>query len=154
MDSPSSALHVAVQYDFRREQAFLRACASGISMVVFLGAAIAYRTVVFALKPLSQLVARADEISSSRRAHALPEVGIAGEIRELSQAFDRMLSRLNDSFIRLTEFSSDLARDIRTPLTNLLAQAQVTAVPAALTQGISCRHRVERRGVSMPFADG
>ncbi|CAJ7741775.1 heavy metal sensor histidine kinase [Burkholderia pseudomallei] len=36
-----------------------------------------------------------------------------------------MLVRLNASFTRLKEYSSDLAHDIRTPLTNLLAEAQV-----------------------------
>jgi two-component system heavy metal sensor histidine kinase CusS len=77
------------------------------------------------LKPLSQLAARADEISSSRLADPLPDSDMAGELRELSQAFNRMLERLDESFKRLSQFSSDLAHDIRTPLTNLLAQAQV-----------------------------
>jgi two-component system heavy metal sensor histidine kinase CusS len=36
-----------------------------------------------------------------------------------------MLARLHESFTRLTQFSSDLAHDMRTPLTNLLAEAQV-----------------------------
>jgi two-component system heavy metal sensor histidine kinase CusS len=50
---------------------------------------------------------------------------MADELRELTHAFNRMLQRLDESFTRLTQFSSDLAHDIRTPLTNLLAQAQV-----------------------------
>ena len=36
-----------------------------------------------------------------------------------------MLERLNESFMRLSQFSSNLAHDMRTPLTNLQAAAQV-----------------------------
>jgi two-component system heavy metal sensor histidine kinase CusS len=48
-----------------------------------------------------------------------------GELKDLSHAFNRMLARLHESFTRLTQFSSDLAHDMRTPLTNLLGEAQV-----------------------------
>jgi two-component system heavy metal sensor histidine kinase CusS len=37
-----------------------------------------------------------------------------------------MLDRLEASFRRLSEFSSDLAHDLRTPINNLLGEAQVT----------------------------
>jgi two-component system heavy metal sensor histidine kinase CusS len=36
-----------------------------------------------------------------------------------------MLDRLQDSFSRLSQFSSDLAHDLRTPIGNLLGEAQV-----------------------------
>jgi two-component system heavy metal sensor histidine kinase CusS len=128
-DGNTGPLRVAVQYDLRSEQAFLHVCAFSILVAVLLGTAVAatvaYQIAVFALKPLSQLAARADEISSGQLALPLLETGMTSELGELSQAFNRMLSRLNDSFTRLTQFSSDLAHDIRTPLTNLLAQAQV-----------------------------
>lgn len=47
------------------------------------------------------------------------------ELRELEQAFNGMLARLDESFTRLSQFSANLAHDMRTPLTNLLAAAQV-----------------------------
>jgi two-component system heavy metal sensor histidine kinase CusS len=37
-----------------------------------------------------------------------------------------MLARLEDAFQRLTEFSSDIAHELRTPVSNLLTQTQVT----------------------------
>jgi len=40
-------------------------------------------------------------------------------------AFNRMLDRLRESFERLSTFSSDIAHDLRTPLGNLLGEAQV-----------------------------
>jgi two-component system heavy metal sensor histidine kinase CusS len=122
-------VRVVVQRNYRGAQAFLHICALSVVLGVLVGtvlaALVAYRIAVFALKPLSQLAARADEISGNRLAHPLPDTGMADELRELTHAFNRMLQRLDESFTRLTQFSSDLAHDIRTPLTNLLAQAQV-----------------------------
>ena len=48
------------------------------------------------------------------------------ELRALVRAFNQMLARLEDSFRRLSEFSSDLAHELRTPIQNLLMQTQVT----------------------------
>jgi two-component system, OmpR family, heavy metal sensor histidine kinase CusS len=47
------------------------------------------------------------------------------ELQPLSMAFDQMLTRLDDSFTRLSQFSADLAHELRTPITNMLGEAQV-----------------------------
>jgi len=126
-------VRVAVQYDGRSERALLKAYALSVLFVVVVGtlvtAAVAYMIALIGLRPLARLTAKAEAVSSSRLAQPLAEAGMAGELKELSQAFNRMLARLDDSFGRLNRFSSDLAHDMRTPLTNLLAEAQV-----ALTQ--------------------
>lgn len=36
-----------------------------------------------------------------------------------------MLSKLNNSFVKLSDFSDDVAHELRTPLTNIIMQAQV-----------------------------
>jgi len=122
-------LRVAIQFDARRERELLRAYALSAIFVVVVGtmatAAIAYAIADFGLRPLGRLTARAERVSSNRLAQPLPEPEMAGEIKDLSHAFNRMLARLDDSFGRLARFSSDLAHDMRTPLTNLLAAAQV-----------------------------
>ena len=41
-----------------------------------------------------------------------------------------MLSRLEDSFKRLSDFSSDLAHELRTPISNLMTQTQVALAQA------------------------
>lgn len=46
------------------------------------------------------------------------------ELRELAISFNDMLSRLEDSFQRLSQFSADLAHELRTPLGNLMLHAQ------------------------------
>jgi two-component system heavy metal sensor histidine kinase CusS len=124
-----NGIRIVVQYDASTDLAFLRPQAFMIMMIELLGtllaAGLAYGIVMLGLSPLRRLVAWAEAVSSSRLAHPLPEPDMAGELKELSHAFNGMLARLDESFTRLSQFSSDLAHDMRTPLTNLLAEAQV-----------------------------
>jgi two-component system heavy metal sensor histidine kinase CusS len=120
---------IVVQYDASGDLALLRAQACKTVLIELFGtilaAALAYGIVMLGLNPLRRLVERAEAVSSNRLAHPLPEPDMAGEVKELSHAFNGMLERLSESFTRLSQFSSDLAHDMRTPLTNLLAEAQV-----------------------------
>lgn len=47
------------------------------------------------------------------------------EIALLANAFDQMLIRLDQSFARLSQFSADLAHELRTPVNNLMGTAEV-----------------------------
>jgi len=59
------------------------------------------------------------EVAASVSAHSLtqrlPEQGMPVELAELAQAFNAMLSRLDDAFQRLSAFSADIAHELRTP---------------------------------------
>ncbi|WP_419539512.1 heavy metal sensor histidine kinase [Paraburkholderia bengalensis] len=122
-------VRVVLQYDATDDAALLRAHASTIALIEVLGimlaAALAYGIAMLGLSPLRGMVARAEAMSSSRLAQPLPELETSGELKELERAFNGMLERLNESFTRLGQFSSNLAHDMRTPLTNLQAAAQV-----------------------------
>ncbi|WP_193101148.1 heavy metal sensor histidine kinase [Burkholderia sp. Z1] len=122
-------VRVAVQYDRSADVLLLRTHAYTIVVIevfgVVLAAAIAYGIAALGLSPLRRFAARAEQMSSSRLAHPLPELDTSGELKELEHAFNGMLARLDESFTRLSQFSSNLAHDMRTPLTNLQAAAQV-----------------------------
>lgn len=47
------------------------------------------------------------------------------ELDHLTVALDSMLGRLEDSFARLADFSSNLAHELRTPINNLRGEAEV-----------------------------
>ena len=47
------------------------------------------------------------------------------EIGALADAFDRMLERLDSSFTSISQFSADLAHELRTPINNLRGEAEV-----------------------------
>ncbi|MBR7938205.1 heavy metal sensor histidine kinase, partial [Burkholderia cenocepacia] len=122
-------VRVAVQYDRSADVLLLRTHAYTIVVIevfgVVLAAVMAYGIAALGLSPLRRFAARAEQMSTSRLAHPLPELDTSGELKELEHAFNGMLARLNESFTRLSQFSSNLAHDMRTPLTNLQAAAQV-----------------------------
>ncbi|WP_109481933.1 heavy metal sensor histidine kinase [Paraburkholderia sp. C35] len=123
------AVRVAIQYDTSEERALIRSNVEIIAVTemvgVLLAAMSAYGATMFGLSPLSRLVVRIEQMSISRLGQPLPQLASSGELLELGHAFNSMLARLDESFTRLNEFSSNLAHDLRTPLTNLRAAAQV-----------------------------
>lgn len=78
------------------------------------------------LRPLSRVTEVAERISASDLSLRTDPEQWPRELKPLSQAFDDMLGRLEDSFTRLTHFSSDIAHELRGPLHRLLSRAEVT----------------------------
>jgi two-component system heavy metal sensor histidine kinase CusS len=48
------------------------------------------------------------------------------ELQPVATAFDEMLGRLENSFTKLSQFSADLAHELRTPISNIRGEAEVT----------------------------
>jgi len=78
------------------------------------------------LSPLQTIERQAAAITASKLHSRLPTEAIPRELAELTNTLNGMLSRLEESFQRLSDFSSDLAHELRTPVSNLLTQTQVT----------------------------
>lgn len=78
------------------------------------------------LAPLQTIKRQAAAITANRLNTRLPVEAIPRELGDLAGTLNEMLSRLEESFQRLSDFSSDLAHELRTPLSNLLTQTQVT----------------------------
>jgi two-component system heavy metal sensor histidine kinase CusS len=77
------------------------------------------------LAPLRRITATAHRLSAERLGERLAESGAPAELRELVEAFNGMLDRLEDAFGRLKEFSADIAHELRTPVSNLRTQTEV-----------------------------
>jgi len=86
-----------------------------------LGAWIARRILVSA----RHLGTAASRISAGALHERLSLENAPTELVESGVAFNHMLDRLQNAFERLSAFSSDLAHDLRTPISNLLGEAQV-----------------------------
>lgn len=71
------------------------------------------------------LAAAANRISARPMSERLSVELTPTELIDSTLAFNRMLDRLEAAFKRLSDFSSDLAHDLRTPINNLLGEAQV-----------------------------
>lgn len=72
------------------------------------------------LRPLRQLSEAVRGIDLRSLDQRLPTANTPSELHEPVQALNGMLARLEDSVQRLSQFSADLAHEIRTPLHNLL----------------------------------
>lgn len=81
------------------------------------------------LSPLRTMKARAQAVTAQKLDERMPAEAVPVEMADLAASLNDMLSRLQNDFQRLSEFSSDLAHELRTPISNLLTQTQV-----ALTQ--------------------
>ncbi|MDP2827108.1 MAG: heavy metal sensor histidine kinase [Sulfuricellaceae bacterium] len=77
------------------------------------------------LLPLRVIRQGAAEVTASRLNYRLPVAAIPLELADLADTLNKMLARLEASFLRLSDFSSDLAHELRTPLSNLMTQSQV-----------------------------
>ena len=95
--------------------------ALGIVASTIIGAAVARR----GLRPLTEMTQAATRIDPSHLNERIGPSRWPPELRPLASAFDAMLERLEDSFTRLSEFSADLAHELRTPIANIRGEAEV-----------------------------
>mgnify|MGYP003385812827 CR=1 FL=1 len=75
--------------------------------------------------PLRGLSDAMRDIQADRLHVRLNPDTVPAELKTLVDSFNRMISRLEGSFVRLSHFSADIAHELRTPLTNLITQTQV-----------------------------
>ena len=78
------------------------------------------------LRPLEQMTRSLGRVDPTHLKERVAPTGWPRELQPLALAFDDMLKRLDDSFTRLSQFSADLAHELRTPIANMLGEAQVT----------------------------
>lgn len=77
------------------------------------------------LAPLENIARATERITASQLHERIVGEGWPVELASLARSFDRMLDRLEDSFKRLSQFSADLAHELRTPVNNLRGAAGV-----------------------------
>jgi two-component system heavy metal sensor histidine kinase CusS len=77
------------------------------------------------LRPLRAMASQAARITPANLDERLGLDETPRELRELTMSFNAMLDRLADGYQRLTQFSADLAHEIRTPIGALMGSCQV-----------------------------
>jgi len=78
------------------------------------------------LAPLKAMRARAALVSAHTLDQRLPTDAVPPELAALATTLNEMLERLEEAFRRLSDFSSDIAHELRTPVSNLMTQTQVS----------------------------
>ena len=120
---------VAVGMDMSPHQQFMASFQKTLWLVVVLAAMLSgllgWIAVRRELAPLRTIRQRAAEITASHLDHRLAAESVPVEFGDLVQTLNAMLARLEESFRRLSDFSADLAHELRTPVTNMRTQTQV-----------------------------
>ncbi|PJB03346.1 MAG: two-component sensor histidine kinase, partial [Hydrogenophilales bacterium CG_4_9_14_3_um_filter_63_34] len=129
MTGDGRTLTAAIVLDISHHMHFIDAFRQGLviamTLAALLTAGLGWLAAHTGLRPLRRMTDMAAGLSASRLNERLPEAGLPPEIQNLATAFNAMLDRLEESFRRLSEFSSDIAHELRTPVSNLLIQTHV-----------------------------
>ena len=93
---------------------------------VLLAALLGFLVLKRGFRPLTSMARRAAEVSPTNIAIRLREEDAPQELRRLAASFNAMLDRLSEGYENLSQFSADLAHEIRTPIGAMMGQTQVT----------------------------
>lgn len=131
---PDRLLQVAL--DVSREEALIADYRHKLFAVLVLGVllsgAIGALVARRGMRPLREITRTVERITASQLHERIEPARWPRELSALADAFDQMLGRLEQSFIQLSQFSADLAHELRTPINNLMGEAE-TALSGART---------------------
>ncbi|MGE7992431.1 heavy metal sensor histidine kinase [Pseudomonas sp. NPDC089554] len=107
-------------------QAYLNSTLLALPVLLLLIGFAAWKLVQRGLSPLRRFRRIAGQVSAQTLTHRLPGSGLPQELAELAASINVMLDRLDQGVRQLSQFSDDLAHELRTPISNLMGKAQVT----------------------------
>lgn len=126
----SQPVNVAIALDITSDQEFsaefMKFLWFGMALTTLAMGWLGWVAVRRGLSPLHDVSAMVANVSAQQLDKPLPAECVPRELEELVSAFNRMLAQLHDSFRRLSEFSADIAHELRTPINSMMMQTQVT----------------------------
>ena len=78
------------------------------------------------MRPVVRIIRTARLIRSSTLHERLDTARLPTELQSLAGTFNDMLDRLEESFAQISQFSADVAHELRTPVNNLRGEIEVT----------------------------
>ena len=122
-------VYVAIAVDMAPHHAFMGVFLKTLWLFVagasILTGLLGWAAVRAVLEPLRAMREQAKGVTAQQLSHRLAVETVPYEMAELATSLNDMLGRLEAAFRRLSDFSSDIAHELRTPLSNLLTQTQV-----------------------------
>tara|TARA_B100001540_G_scaffold316980_1_gene348454 strand:+ start:24767 stop:26176 length:1410 start_codon:yes stop_codon:yes gene_type:complete len=116
----SMDFHLQFMDQFRKQLWGVLGCSS---LLILLSA---WFAVQVAHRPLHKISKEIGNITSEKLNLRLDPENAPADLLELVTSFNDMLARMDDVFQRLSNFSADIAHELRTPITNLSTQTQVS----------------------------
>ena len=149
-----------------------------LAVPVFLGLAVfgSYFLAKLALRPIDHITETAVSLGAGNLSRRITGIESRDEVGRLAGAFNGMLARLEESFQREKQFTSDASHELRTPVSVIMAYAEnltahapdqetekqaaaillesrrmhsIIAQLLALTRGCEGKYRLEREEVSL-----
>jgi heavy metal sensor kinase len=102
----------------------LLSLALGFVIVTVVALAGGYVLVRRALRPVEEITRRAEGITSRQLSERLPVPPTGDEFQHLSEALNRMIGRLDETFQHNRRFLADASHELRTPLTILRSELE------------------------------
>jgi two-component system, OmpR family, heavy metal sensor histidine kinase CusS len=120
---------IQIAQDRTEDERFMKQFALLVAIVLALGIAastmIALTVTKRGLRPLGEMTRALKRVGPKQLHERVTAVGWPRELQPLAVAFDDMLDRLEDSFVRLSQFSADIAHELRTSIANIRGEAEV-----------------------------
>ena len=118
--APESPLVITLAMDTIHHRHFLddllRTFAVYALAAILASGLLGWAAVYYGLAPLRAIKAHAAAVTAQRLQACMPVQAVPAEMADLAQTLNQMLERLQDDFRRLSEFASDLAHELRTPI--------------------------------------
>lgn len=124
----SYTLLIALSIDFHLH--YIQELKSKLIITALLFSVIIILIVLFAVyqghAPLRSVSRKIKSITSENLHIRLLPTEVPIELEQLIRSFNHMIGRIEDVFTRQSNFSADIAHEIRTPITNLVTQTEIT----------------------------
>ncbi len=127
------AVAVRIDKHLRFIEAFRRELWLALVAAVLSTTGVVLLAVRLGMAPVRRVADVARTITANRLDQRLDVSAVPTELRDMAHAFNGMLERIEDSVRRLSDFSADLAHELRTPIGNLMTQTQVALSKARST---------------------
>ena len=132
--SPSRRFAIQIAVDITGQKEIIQNNQQRMILIILLSIGFA---VLFSIVVARRVLSPLNEMAGFARRITIDKISMRDtdplrwpvELRALAIAFNEMLERLKNSFTRLSEYTSDLAHELRTPINILMGEAEV-----ALTQ--------------------
>jgi len=96
-----------------------------LGIALFACALIGYQIARRGIRPVGEISQAAQRVRSTTLHERIPITRLPDELLTLANIFNDMLARLEDSFNRLSQFSANIAHELRTPVNNLRGMTEV-----------------------------
>jgi two-component system, OmpR family, heavy metal sensor histidine kinase CusS len=97
-------------------------------------AVLGYQIARNSLRPLERVRQIAGRIGTSTLNERIALAHLPAEVRALAETFNKMMERLQDSFLQLRHLSDNIAHELRTPIQNIVNVAEIGLGKARSTE--------------------